>query len=150
MQIIGYYNKDGYTIETTTGIVLYSAGNNPMESSSVIADGLPLETIKSMCDLTGREIAAERNAEFVGAEPGADETPDPQAPTKDLIDRYIQSGGNFCPFCESGNIEGCSRDSDDGYTTQLVICSDCQSQWQDFYELTAILDISGDRIEGAP
>jgi transposase-like protein len=73
---------------------------------------------------------------------------DPKLIKKEVVDRYIQTGGNFCPFCESANIEGCGRDSDDGYTTQLIVCNDCHAQWQDFYELTAILDISGDRIEG--
>jgi hypothetical protein len=70
MKIIGYYNLDGYRIEDNLdGEVLYEAGNNPLESSSHVdrADGLPLHTIKEYCERTGREMAEELSAAFVGA-----------------------------------------------------------------------------------
>ena len=70
MEIIGYYDLDGYRIEDNLdGEVLYEAGNNPLESSSHIdhADGLPIEKIIEYCILTGQEMAAELKAEFRGA-----------------------------------------------------------------------------------
>ena len=69
-KLIGYYNRDGYRIDEVDGRTLYEGGNNPLESSSVIdrADGLPLRTIRRFCRQTGREIAEERGAEFVGVE----------------------------------------------------------------------------------
>ena len=67
MKIIGYYNLDGYRIEKNDGEVLYEAGNNFFESSSHIENGLPLITIKEYCEQTGREMAAELKAEFLGA-----------------------------------------------------------------------------------
>ena len=68
-KVIGYYNKNGYTInDVETGEELYCAGNNPLESTGVIENGLPLETIKQYCEQTGKEIAVENNAEFIGIE----------------------------------------------------------------------------------
>ena len=70
MEIIGYYDLDGYRIEDNLdGDVLYDAGNNPFESSSHVdrKDGLPLETIKEYCERTGKEMAKELNAVFLGA-----------------------------------------------------------------------------------
>ena len=70
MEIIGYYNLDGYRIEDNLdGEVLYEAGNNPLESTSHVdhADGLPIETIQEYCVLTGQEVAKELKAEFMGA-----------------------------------------------------------------------------------
>jgi len=70
MKIIGYYNLDGYRIEDNLdGEILYEAGNNPLESSSHVdrADGLPIETIREYCERTGKEMATELKAEFLGA-----------------------------------------------------------------------------------
>jgi len=76
-RLIGYYNRDGYRIEKVmpddhgNSRTLYEAGNNPLESSNSIVDragGLPLRTIRRFCRQTGREIATERGAEFVGVE----------------------------------------------------------------------------------
>jgi hypothetical protein len=68
MKIIGYYNLDGYRIEDNLdGEILYEAGNNPFDSTSVIDDGLPLEIIKGFCNQTGLEMTVDRGVEFVGA-----------------------------------------------------------------------------------
>ena len=69
-KIIGYYNADGYHIDELDGATIYTAGNNPKESSSIIdrAFGLPLETIREFCEKTGRQIAEEMGAKFVGIE----------------------------------------------------------------------------------
>jgi hypothetical protein len=70
-KIIGYYNADGYRItDAKSGEDLYTGGNNPYESSSVVdrSVGLPLEEIKACCERTGKEMAEELGAEFLGAE----------------------------------------------------------------------------------
>lgn len=78
MNIIGYYNRQGYRI----GMIddggqfeqLYDAGNNRNDSdrtNSVPLDSpnaLPLRTIRAYCIQTGKEIAKEQAIEFVGAE----------------------------------------------------------------------------------
>ena len=69
MEIIGYYDLDGYRIEDNLdGEVLYEAGNNPLESSSHVdrADGLPIEKIIEYCVLTGQEMSRELKAGFKG------------------------------------------------------------------------------------
>ena len=72
-RLVGYYNRDGYRIERPDdhgGRILYEAGNNPLESSSHVdqEDGLPLRTIRRFCLQTGREMAAEMDGTFAGAE----------------------------------------------------------------------------------
>jgi transposase-like protein len=54
------------------------------------------------------------------------------------IEEYVQSGGVFCPYCKSGNIEGGSRETDSGIHTQTVTCLECKKQWTDVYKLTTI------------
>lgn len=75
-ELIGYYDLDGYRIEDArSGEVLYSAGNNPVESSSVVdrEEGLPLANIQEFCIRTGNEMAIELKATFMGALEAADE-----------------------------------------------------------------------------
>jgi len=70
-KLIGFYNEYGYRIEDNLdGAVLYTAGNNPLESSSVVSlnDGLPMKTIKEYCGRTGLEMAEEIGGEWIGAE----------------------------------------------------------------------------------
>ena len=69
-KLVGFYDAFGYSIETMDGRELYAAGNNPHESSSVVDldIAVPLEKLQAFCDQTGREIAAEMGAEFLGAE----------------------------------------------------------------------------------
>ena len=69
MKIIGFYDKFGYTIEDeSTGEVLYTAGNNPLESSSIVSPekGLTISMIKKYCRQSGKEIAKENKGEFIG------------------------------------------------------------------------------------
>lgn len=69
MNLIGYYNRDGYRIENSfSGMVWYRAGNNPWESSSWVPPNcaLPLRTLRQFCIRTGKEMAREMNAIFTG------------------------------------------------------------------------------------
>ena len=73
MKIIGYYNEQGYQIESdnTMDAILYHAGNHAFDSQQ---DGtgtkhqLPLKTIKEYCEQTTIEIANEQAAQFMGVE----------------------------------------------------------------------------------
>ena len=70
-RLIGYYAATHYTIEDfDTQEELYLAGNSPMESQVYVdaADGVGLETMKKYCEITGKDMAAEIGAEFIGAE----------------------------------------------------------------------------------
>lgn len=49
--------------------------------------------------------------------------------------KYIETGGAFCPFCESPNIEGGAVEIDLGGAYQPMFCSDCESSWEDKYNL---------------
>lgn len=73
MKITGYYNEQGYQVESDNpvDVVLYHAGNHALDSQQ---DGtgteyqLPLETIKEYCNQTTLDIAVELDAEYVGVE----------------------------------------------------------------------------------
>lgn len=73
MKITGYYNEQGYQVETDNpcDCILYRAGNHALESTQ---DGtgtvhqLSLETIQQYCEQTTKEIANEKNAEYCGIE----------------------------------------------------------------------------------
>lgn len=73
MKITGYYNEQGYQIESDNPMdaILYRAGNHGLDSQQ---DGtntqyqLPRETLREYCEQTAKEIAAEKDAEFVGVE----------------------------------------------------------------------------------
>ena len=73
MKITGYYNESGYQVESDNlmDAFIYQAGNHALDSHQ---DGtgtkhqLPLETIKEYCEITARQIAQGRNAEYIGVE----------------------------------------------------------------------------------
>ena len=75
MNIVGYYNEHGYRVvgihrkETRE---LYTAGNHRQDSQVTVSpadlDALPLRQIKKFCANSARDIAAERNAKFIGVE----------------------------------------------------------------------------------
>lgn len=62
-------------------------------------------------------------------------------PAQATIDKtaYINSGGVKCPYCGSTDIEGGSREQDDNYMLQEVLCLTCSHSWTDQYTLTDII-----------
>lgn len=73
MIITGYYNEAGYQVETDNPIdgTIYRAGNHELDSQqdgSGTEHQLSLETIRTFCEETTRDIAEEKNAEFGGVE----------------------------------------------------------------------------------
>ena len=73
MRITGYYNESGYQIESDNpaDAIIYRAGNHALESQQ---DGtgtehqLSLDVISNFCKQTARDIADDKDAEFVGIE----------------------------------------------------------------------------------
>lgn len=60
--------------------------------------------------------------------------------SKKAIKEYISSGGNVCPYCKQGTVEGGSRESDEDVITQLVSCNYCGKSWEDVYKLVNIFE----------
>ncbi len=55
------------------------------------------------------------------------------------IKRYIDGGGNRCPYCQSESIESSGGFNVDSlYADQRVKCLSCSSQWKDVYQLTSV------------
>jgi hypothetical protein len=53
--------------------------------------------------------------------------------------KYIERGGNRCPFCDSDDIEGTRGvQTDSGCAWQDIRCCACNAEWQDIYTLTDI------------
>jgi len=48
---------------------------------------------------------------------------------------YIRNGGQMCPFCSGGSLQGGSIHVDDGRAFQQVSCLECERIWQDVYRL---------------
>lgn len=73
MKITGYYNEQGYQVESDNPMdaILYRAGNHALDSQQ---DGtgtkhqLSLDAIRRCCVQTAVEIAAEKDVEFTGVE----------------------------------------------------------------------------------
>jgi len=69
--ISGEYNRNGYTVLTAYGEEPYHAGNHRQDSTAHESDpafALSLAELRRACIRCCREIAAERGAEFCGAE----------------------------------------------------------------------------------
>jgi transcription elongation factor Elf1 len=57
--------------------------------------------------------------------------------------RYLDSRGSRCPFCESDNITAASNEADADYITQEVACDDCGEEWMDLFTLADVLNADG-------
>jgi hypothetical protein len=53
--------------------------------------------------------------------------------------RYLDSLGNKCPFCNSPFVESTGPfEPDGGYVWQPIYCRHCEKTWQDQYRLVGI------------
>lgn len=52
--------------------------------------------------------------------------------------KYIKTGGIFCPFCGSDQIEGGNIDIEGMIAYQPIKCNDCGEYWQDYYSLKGL------------
>lgn len=70
-EFFGVYHRYGYEIieRDGDGSPIYSAGNSPFESSTVVPrkEGLPLKTLASYCRQMGKAMAREADGTFTGA-----------------------------------------------------------------------------------
>ncbi len=60
-------------------------------------------------------------------------------------DEYLKTGGVFCPFCKSHDIEGSSVEINEGTAQQDVSCVSCGGAWQDGYRLVTVIPVD---VEG--
>jgi transposase-like protein len=69
--------------------------------------------------------------------------------SKELNKKYLVSDGSFCPVCGSDNISAIGPlTSNAGTVDQRVECPDCNSSWDDNYELVGIDNITfGDGVD---
>ena len=57
-------------------------------------------------------------------------------------DEFVKQSGGRCPNCRGGQIEGKGFDYDGGAVWQKVICSDCQAEWTEVYDLARYQDLT--------
>ena len=54
------------------------------------------------------------------------------------IEKYLESGGAFCPHCGGENLESAPMEFD-GYVAYVPSsCDDCGTEWTDTYRLTEV------------
>lgn len=56
--------------------------------------------------------------------------------TQETAEKYIDSDGSYCPFCDSDNITTIDRDM----PTMTVMCETCGKTWQEVYQLVGLDD----------
>lgn len=60
---------------------------------------------------------------------------------KKVEKRYVNYP-NFCPFCESEDIEAEQLEVDDeNGCSSLVTCNDCKKEWRDIYAVVRIEEV---------
>lgn len=68
MDVCGKYDRHGYCVYTSTGYLLYQAGNSPFGSQQDVtgfACVLPIETIRQYCLTTCADIAEENKGKVL-------------------------------------------------------------------------------------
>lgn len=48
---------------------------------------------------------------------------------------YFRYSGNRCPYCGSEKVDAGTRDWDEPYMYQEIMCLDCEKEWSDIYML---------------
>lgn len=70
MKLYGFYYLRGYEISREDGSVLYSARNHYGDSQTMVApddeNALPIDTLKWLCEQTGKEFAHKHGATWAG------------------------------------------------------------------------------------
>jgi hypothetical protein len=57
---------------------------------------------------------------------------------EELRDKYLKTKGVRCPYCDSSDIEGGSKDTQDDAVFQSITCGSCNREWTDEYTLTGV------------
>ena len=50
-------------------------------------------------------------------------------------EEYLSDGGNYCPHCNSSDIEAGHFEVGAGHAWQPITCNECDSTWNDTYSL---------------
>jgi len=68
--LLGYYNEFSYNIQDHQGTELYTGGNSPWDSTSVVDldVAVPLDSMKTNCETTLAELCQEQSATNGGVE----------------------------------------------------------------------------------
>jgi len=64
-------------------------------------------------------------------------------------EQYLKKAAT-CPFCGSDNISGEEISIEGNEAWQEVSCNDCESSWQDIYELVGYSGADGKEPKGKP
>lgn len=59
---------------------------------------------------------------------------------------YLEHEGHYCPFCQSEELDTGEMNSDSNYLTLSISCNDCHGEWQDYYQLTDVLNGDGSHV----
>ena len=51
------------------------------------------------------------------------------------FEKYVREGGNYCPYCESWQIESGPVEIDGMYATVTTNCVKCGNSWDEGYKL---------------
>ena len=54
--------------------------------------------------------------------------------------KYVQSGGQYCLFCGSDNLDAATVEADGATAYSNVFCNDCKKEWTDEYKLVAVTE----------
>lgn len=64
------------------------------------------------------------------------------------IQTYVSTGGVRCPYCDSDRLTGASLQVDGGRVWQKIACGNCDRDWEDQYDLTAVREIAASSSPG--
>jgi DNA-directed RNA polymerase subunit RPC12/RpoP len=54
--------------------------------------------------------------------------------------KYMNGGGNYCPYCSSKDIGGDRIESDSDSAWQVISCDNCNRCWTDIYKFVGVED----------
>ena len=55
--------------------------------------------------------------------------------------KYMERGGNICPYCSSEDIDGERIEADGNIAWTQVNCNNCGSIWRDLYNLIGVEEV---------
>jgi len=58
--------------------------------------------------------------------------------TNEQRTRYLQAGGNRCPYCEGDDLSGGPFATESGIAWQGMNCLLCGRSWTDLYDLKGV------------
>ena len=61
--------------------------------------------------------------------------------SSEMVKRYVSLGGEFCPYCQSPEVEQTDilrYDDETAYISKDMICCTCGKEWTDLFTLSAV------------